>query len=131
MTTLPDENDPAAVEYVEDADLEASLDEKATESAEDVMATMHAMIEAYRRAVACRFGSSASPGVSLPNSWRGFFHSLQTLRRSSSSECGTRLPSSTGTLQTGGRSCSRAGEAYVGGSFCRWSSATTAAEARS
>lgn len=47
---LPDNE--GAVEFVDDDDLEASLDEQPTESADDVVATMRAMIEAYRRAVA-------------------------------------------------------------------------------
>ena len=52
MTTPTDKNDPPAVEYVEDADLEASFNETETESAEDVFAALHAMIEATRRVVA-------------------------------------------------------------------------------
>jgi hypothetical protein len=48
--TLPD--DEGVVEFVDDDDLEAALDEQPTESADDVVATMRAMIEAYRRAVA-------------------------------------------------------------------------------
>ncbi len=52
MSTPSDPSDDDDVEHVDDPDLEASLDEPATEGADEVMATMRAMIEAYRRAVA-------------------------------------------------------------------------------
>lgn len=52
MTTPSDKTASPVVEYVEDADLEASFNETETESAEDVFAAMDAMVEAYRRAVA-------------------------------------------------------------------------------
>ena len=52
MTTpcAPDDDD--SVEYVDDPDLRASLDEPAIATADEVMAAIDDMIEAYRRAVA-------------------------------------------------------------------------------
>lgn len=52
MTTPPAPDADEDLEHLDDPDLEAALDEPATESADEVMAAMRAMLEAYRRAVA-------------------------------------------------------------------------------
>ena len=47
----PGEREQSDVQAIDDPDLEASFAEIETESAEDVFAAMHAMIEATRRVV--------------------------------------------------------------------------------
>jgi hypothetical protein len=66
-------NEPATneeVERIDDPDLEASLDEPATEDGEEVFAAVREMIAAIGRAVALAYGSLLSGAASTPRSSR-------------------------------------------------------------